>query len=181
MSKCEGFRGESFLACSRLLVTPKFLLFHDSQLYRFILCFHLHRVFFSACLPFSYRTSVIGFRTHLVEFHRGENGEKLLSRVRLFVTPWTVAYQAFPPRDFLGKNTGVGCHFLLQEIFSTQGLKLGLLHCRLYPFTVWATREVSNILSPSFFGWGQEYWSGLPFPSPRDLPGPGIEPRSPAL
>ena len=32
--------------------------------------------------------------------------------------------------------------------------------------------------------WGfsrQEYWSGLPFPSPGDLPDPGIEPRSPAL
>ena len=27
----------------------------------------------------------------------------------------------------------------------------------------------------------QEYWSGLPYPSPRDLPYPGIEPRSPAL
>ena len=27
----------------------------------------------------------------------------------------------------------------------------------------------------------QEYWSGLPFPSPEDLPGPGIKPRSPAL
>ena len=27
----------------------------------------------------------------------------------------------------------------------------------------------------------QEYWSGLPFPSPRDLPNPGIGPRSPAL
>ena len=27
----------------------------------------------------------------------------------------------------------------------------------------------------------QEYWSGLPFPSPRDLPNRGIEPRSPAL
>ena len=26
-----------------------------------------------------------------------------------------------------------------------------------------------------------EYWSGLPFPSPGDLPTPGIEPRSPAL
>ena len=25
----------------------------------------------------------------------------------------------------------------------------------------------------------QEYWSGLPFPSPGDLPNPGIEPRSP--
>ena len=27
----------------------------------------------------------------------------------------------------------------------------------------------------------QEYWSGLPFPSPRDLPNPGIKPGSPAL
>ena len=27
----------------------------------------------------------------------------------------------------------------------------------------------------------QEYWSGLPFPSPGDLPKPGIEPGSPAL
>ena len=27
----------------------------------------------------------------------------------------------------------------------------------------------------------QEYWTGLPFPSPGDLPDPGIEPRSPAL
>ena len=27
----------------------------------------------------------------------------------------------------------------------------------------------------------QDYWSGLPFPSPEDLPNPGIEPRSPAL
>ena len=34
-------------------------------------------------------------------------------------------------------------------------------------------------LSMGFFQ--QEYWSGLPFPSPGDLPDPGIEPRSPAL
>ena len=27
----------------------------------------------------------------------------------------------------------------------------------------------------------QEYWNGLPFPSPEDLPKPGIEPESPAL
>ena len=34
------------------------------------------------------------------------------------------------PWDFPDKNTGVGCHFLLQEIFPTQGLNLGLPHCR---------------------------------------------------
>ena len=32
--------------------------------------------------------------------------------------------------DSPGKNTGVGCYFLLQGIFPTQGLNLGLLHCR---------------------------------------------------
>ena len=54
---------------------------------------------------------------------------KSLSRVQLFATPWTVAYQAPPSMGF---------------------------------------------------SW-QEYWSGLPFPSPGDLPDPGIEPGSPAL
>ena len=54
---------------------------------------------------------------------------KLLSHVRLFVTPWTVAYQASPSMGFSR----------------------------------------------------QEYWSGLPFPSPVDLPDPGIKPGSPAL
>ena len=54
---------------------------------------------------------------------------KSLSRVRLFATPCTAAYQA--------------------------------------PLSMGFSR--------------QEYWSGLPFPSPGDLPNPGIEPRSPAL
>ena len=36
----------------------------------------------------------------------------------------------FHPWDFPGKTTGVGCHFLLQGIFPTQGLNPGLLHCR---------------------------------------------------
>ena len=35
--------------------------------------------------------------------------------------------------------------------------------------------------SPSMGFSRQEYWSGLPFPSPGDLPDPGIEPQSPAL
>ena len=54
---------------------------------------------------------------------------KSLSGVRLFATPWTVAYQALPSMGFSR----------------------------------------------------QEYWTGLPFPSPGDLPDPGIEPGSPAL
>ena len=36
---------------------------------------------------------------------------KSLSRVQLFATPWTVAYQAPPSWDSPGKSTGVGCHF----------------------------------------------------------------------
>ena len=36
----------------------------------------------------------------------------------------------FHPWDFLGKSTGVVCHFLLQGIFLTQGWNPGLLHCR---------------------------------------------------
>ena len=55
---------------------------------------------------------------------------KSLGRVRLFVTLWTVAYQVPPSMGYPGKNTGVGCHFLLQDIFPTQGSNLGLPHCR---------------------------------------------------
>ena len=49
--------------------------------------------------------------------------------------PWTAACHApgsrlLCPWDSLGKNAGVGCHSLLQGIFSTQGLNLGLLHYR---------------------------------------------------
>ena len=53
-----------------------------------------------------------------------------LSSVRLFATPWTVVCQALLSWDFPGKDTGVGSHYLLQGIFLTQGLNLGLLHCR---------------------------------------------------
>ena len=47
-----------------------------------------------------------------------------------FATPWTVAHQAPLSIDFSGKNTGVGCHFLFQGTFPTQGSSPGLLHCR---------------------------------------------------
>ena len=38
----------------------------------------------------------------------------VLSRVKLFETPWTVACRLLCPRGFPGKNTGVGCHALLR-------------------------------------------------------------------
>ena len=48
---------------------------------------------------------------------------EVLSCVQLFVTLWTVACtRLLCPWDFLGKNSGVGCHFLLQGIFPTQGM-----------------------------------------------------------
>ena len=54
---------------------------------------------------------------------------------------------------------------------------LSLSHVGLFatPWTVAHQVHLSMVFSR------QEYWSGEPFPSPRDLPDPGIKPRSPAL
>ena len=41
--------------------------------------------------------------------------------------------------------------------------------------------DCSLLAPPSMEFSRQEYWSGLPFPSPGDLSDPGIKPRSPAL
>ena len=67
---------------------------------------------------------------HVVMYIKERKKVKSLRHVRLFATPWTVAYQAPPSTGFSGKNTRVGCHFLLLEIFLTQGLNPGLPHCR---------------------------------------------------
>ena len=53
-----------------------------------------------------------------------------LSRVWLFASPWTLVGQAPLSMGFPSKNTGMGCHFLLQGIFPPQGSNLDLLHCR---------------------------------------------------
>ena len=56
---------------------------------------------------------------------------QLLTRAQLFATQWTVAHQAPLSMGFFRQNTGVGCHFLLQGIFLTQGSNphlLSLLH-----------------------------------------------------
>ena len=45
-----------------------------------------------------------------------------------------------------------------------------------------ATPRTVDNQAPLSLGFSrQEYWNGLPFPSPEDLPNPGIKPRSPAL
>ena len=62
-------------------------------------------------------------------------------------TPWTIARQT--PLSIPGSSVhgifqarvlpGMGCHFLLQQIFLTQGLNSGLLYCRriLYQLSHW--------------------------------------------
>ena len=56
-------------------------------------------------------------------------------------------------------------------------MKVKLLSVRLFV----TPRTVSH-QAPLSMGFSrQEYWSGLPFPSPGDLSDPGMEPRSPAL
>ena len=61
-----------------------------------------------------------------------------------------------PPWDFQCKDTGVGCHFLLQVIFLTQRLNLGLLLCRqiLYPLSHPSSICVCHNLLYSFTSWG---------------------------
>ena len=52
------------------------------------------------------------------------------------------------PWDFPGKNTVVGCHFLLQEIFPTQGSNLGLPHCRQILYRLSQIRKRYQIPQP---------------------------------
>ena len=54
--------------------------------------------------------------------------------------PSACSLQAPLSVEFPGKNSGVGCHFLLQGIFSTQGLNLCLLPCR-WILSCWATKN----------------------------------------
>ena len=60
---------------------------------------------------------------------------------------------------------------------STLKLVKPFSHVRLFA-TPWT---VTHQAPPSMGFSRQEFWSGLLFPSPGDLPDPGIEPRSPAL
>ena len=66
----------------------------------------------------------------------------------------------------------------LDEEDALEKLKVKLLsHVRLF-----ATPQTVTYQAPPSMGFSrQEYWSGLPFPSPEDLPDPGIEPGSPTL
>ena len=85
----------------------------------------------------------------------------------MFLRPW----------NFPGKSTGMGCHFLLQRIFPTQGLNLDLPHCRqtLYylshqgnpsfgkEFLLWKGR--SHMATPHQQGWKMYHWVSMCFVS----------------
>ena len=69
---------------------------------------------------------------------------------------------------------GVVCFLILSWLSS---------HFSVVSFAVkWPLSLIVVILAPLFIGFPrqQEYWSGVPFPSPGDLPDPGIELASPA-
>ena len=66
--------------------------------------------------------------------------------------PWTVAHWAPLSMGFSRQGYWSGSHSLLQRIFLTQGLNLGLLHCR-QMFNVWATREAQcgSVINSLYF------------------------------
>ena len=68
----------------------------------------------------------------------------------------------FPrPWDSPGKNTGVGCHFLLQCMKGKVKVK------SLSPVQLLATPGAAAYQAPPYMGFSrQEYWSGVPLPSP---------------
>ena len=119
---------------------------------------------------------------------------KSLSCVRLFATPWTIQSMEFStPEDWSGwpfpspgdlPNTGIESRSPALQADSLptepQGNGGGGLVIKSCPAleTPW-TVACQAPLSVGFSR--QEYWRGLPFPSPGDLSDPGIEPRSPAL
>ena len=70
------------------------------------------------------------------------------------------------PRGFCRKNTGVGCHALLQGIFPTPGLNSGLPNCRqiLYHLSSQGSPTAFLFISPLLpcpFRWVTECWSLL--------------------
>ena len=95
---------------------------------------------------------------------------KLLSHVYLFVTPWTVAYQAPPSMDFPGKSTGgVSISFSRWSFWPRDWTKISHIVDRC--FTIWATREVLvdlHHLKVCLLHWQASF---LPLVSPEKLEG----------
>ena len=98
------------------------------------------------------------------------------SCVQLFGTPWTAAHQA-PLSSTISQS--------MLKFMSIESQCMLLLLPLLSHFSsvrLCATPETAAHEAPSSLGFSrQEHWSGLPFPSPRGLPRPGVGPVSPAL
>ena len=63
----------------------------------------------------------------------------------------------------------------------TSLIQLSVWACSVVSNSLWPPWTVAHQAPPSMGSPRQEYWSGLPFPSPGALPDPGIEPGFPAL
>ena len=57
-----------------------------------------------------------------------------VAKSRTWLSDWTELNWTDCPWNSLGKITGVGCHFLLQGIFPTQGSNPSFLHCKQIPY-----------------------------------------------
>ena len=103
------------------------LIFLHARSYQNILLFKLAflssqnstlKVFSSIQQEYVWPTMHLGLLTPTGDIRVSQMARLLLlsrfSRVQLCVTPSTAPHQAPPPWDSPGKNTGVGCHFLLQ-------------------------------------------------------------------
>ena len=66
-------------------------------------------------------------------------------------TPWTQPTRLLCPWDFLGKNTRMGCHFLLQGIFLTQESNPHLLHLLLWQAGSLPAEPLEKPLIPTVF------------------------------
>ena len=80
-----------------------------------------------------------------------------------------------PPRNRVSPGDRGGWESKLGEVKWSEVKSLSRVQLFAIPWTV-------AYQAPPSLGFSrQEYWSGLPFPSPGDLPNPGIEPGSPVL
>ena len=75
----------------------------------------------------------------------------------------------------LSSDVGANTWFGSKDLHKVKVKSLCCVRLFVTPWTV------AHQAPPSMGFSRQEYWSGLPFPSPGDLPDPGIKPRSPAF
>ena len=94
-------------------ITSKIRSYKDFSLY-FTYSSNLSVSVFLSISDKDYVGSITGFGQHVCMLS--------YSVVSYSATPWTVSRQGPLSMEFLGKNTGVDCYFLLQGIFWTQGL-----------------------------------------------------------